>query len=71
MVAFLLPALTRAVFRKVPYLTAELLARGYSEDDVAKILGGNAIRVLAKVQSSSFLTLQSTCVMIFMKKIKI
>jgi hypothetical protein len=39
-------------------LTAELLARGYSEDDVAKILGGNAIRVLAKVQSSSFLTLQ-------------
>jgi len=34
---------------KVPYLTAELLARGYVEEDVAKILGGNAIRVLAKV----------------------
>ena len=31
---------------KVPYLTAELLQRGYSDEDIGKILGLNAIRVL-------------------------
>jgi membrane dipeptidase len=33
----------------LPYLTRELLRRGYSEDDVRKVLGGNFLRVFAKV----------------------
>ena len=40
---------------QVPYLTAELLERGYGEDDIAKILGGNALRVLAKCEEVEFL----------------
>ena len=32
----------------VPYLTAELLERGYSEEDIGKILGLNALRVSKK-----------------------
>ncbi|HEY3368003.1 MAG TPA: dipeptidase [Symbiobacteriaceae bacterium] len=34
---------------KVPALTAELLSRGYSEPDMAKILGGNYLRVFKQV----------------------
>ena len=32
---------------RLPYLTYGLLKRGYAEEDVRKILGGNALRVLA------------------------
>jgi len=31
---------------QLPNLTRELLRRGYSENDVAKVLGGNMLRVL-------------------------
>jgi len=34
---------------KVPNLTAELLKRGYSEDDIRKIMGGNFLRVIQEV----------------------
>lgn len=34
---------------KMPYLTAELLRRGYKEADVKKILGGNLMRVIRAV----------------------
>jgi membrane dipeptidase len=34
---------------KMPYLTAALLKRGYSESDLKKILGGNHLRVLRAV----------------------
>ena len=34
---------------KMPYLTAALLKRGYSEADLKKILGGNHLRVLRAV----------------------
>ena len=34
---------------KVPNLTAELLKRGYSEDDIRKIMGGNFLRVIQQV----------------------
>jgi membrane dipeptidase len=34
---------------RLPYLTAELLRRGYSEADLAKIVGGNLLRVFAQV----------------------
>jgi membrane dipeptidase len=37
----------------LPVFTAGLLGRGYSEDDAAKILGGNSIRVLRAVLPSS------------------
>jgi membrane dipeptidase len=36
---------------QLPNLTRELLRRGYSEDDVRKILGGNMLRVMEEVQS--------------------
>jgi len=35
---------------KVPYLTAELLARGYTEEECGKILGLNVLRVLARCE---------------------
>ena len=35
---------------QLPNLTRELLRRGYSEDDVQKILGGNMLRVMEEVQ---------------------
>ena len=35
---------------KYPALTAELLQRGYSEADVAKILGGNILRVMRQAE---------------------
>jgi len=34
----------------LPNLTAELLRRGYSEEDVTKILGGNILRVMEEVE---------------------
>jgi membrane dipeptidase len=34
---------------KMPYLTAALLKRGYKEEDLKKILGGNHLRVLRAV----------------------
>ena len=34
---------------RLPNLTAGLLARGYSGDDIKKILGGNALRVFKQV----------------------
>jgi membrane dipeptidase len=33
----------------MPHITAELLRRGYAEDDVVKILGGNHLRVIKAV----------------------
>jgi membrane dipeptidase len=35
---------------ELPNLTAELLRRGYTEDDVTKILGGNILRVMEEVE---------------------
>lgn len=35
---------------QLPNLTRELLRRGYSDDDVKKILGGNMLRVMDEVQ---------------------
>ncbi len=34
----------------LPALTAELMRRGYSEDDLKKILGGNLLRVMEQVE---------------------
>ncbi|HHY94492.1 MAG TPA: membrane dipeptidase, partial [Firmicutes bacterium] len=34
---------------KMPALTAALLRRGYREDDVRKIMGGNFLRVMGEV----------------------
>lgn len=36
---------------RFPYLTAELLRRGYSDADVGKILGGNLIRVMRQAET--------------------
>ena len=35
---------------KLPALTEALVAKGYSEDDIKKILGGNLLRVMAEVE---------------------
>ncbi len=35
---------------ELPNLTEELLRRGYSESDIAKVLGGNMLRVMDEVQ---------------------
>ena len=34
---------------KMPYLTAALLKKGYSESDVKKVMGGNFLRVMKEV----------------------
>jgi membrane dipeptidase len=34
-----------------PNITAELVSRGYSDEDIRKILGGNVLRVLADVEA--------------------
>ena len=36
-----------------PALTAELLRRGYTDDDVKKILGLNVLRVMREVEKVS------------------
>jgi membrane dipeptidase len=38
---------------RYPYLTAELLRRGYTEADVKKILGGNFLRVMREVEATA------------------
>jgi membrane dipeptidase len=38
---------------KLPNLTAALLSRGYSEDDLAKVLGGNVLRVMDACQAEA------------------
>ena len=35
---------------ELPNLTAELLRRGYTAEDVSKILGGNVLRVMEEVE---------------------
>lgn len=37
---------------QLPNLTAELLKRGYSEEDIDKILGGNILRVMEEVEKN-------------------
>jgi membrane dipeptidase len=36
---------------RYPYLTAELLRRGYSDEQVKKIIGGNLLRVMREVEA--------------------
>jgi membrane dipeptidase len=36
-----------------PYITQELLNRGYKKDDILKVLGGNAMRVFGEVEKVS------------------
>ena len=36
-----------------PYLVAELLSRGYADEDIGKILGGNAVRVWEGVERAA------------------
>ncbi len=38
---------------KYPELTAELLRREYSDEDVLKILGGNVLRVMRQAERTS------------------
>jgi membrane dipeptidase len=37
-----------------PNITVELMRRGYSDEDIRKILGGNILRVLSDVEAISF-----------------
>jgi membrane dipeptidase len=36
----------------LPKITAALLARGYSADDLRKVLGGNLMRVFGTIQAA-------------------
>jgi len=38
---------------RYPYLTAELLRRGYTDEQVKKIIGGNVLRVMRQVEEAS------------------
>lgn len=38
---------------KYPYITQELLNRGYTEEQIRKILGGNLLRVMRAVEAKS------------------
>jgi membrane dipeptidase len=38
---------------KIPSLVVELARRGYGEDDLVKILGGNLLRVMRQVEKAS------------------
>lgn len=49
---FDLPAGLQDVTR-LPWITYELMKRGYSEGDLYKILGGNALRVMEDVESAA------------------
>ncbi len=49
---FDLPAGLQDVTR-LPWITYELMKRGYSEDDLYKILGGNALRVMEEVEATA------------------
>ncbi len=49
---FDLPAGLQDVTR-LPWITYELLKRGYSEEDLYKILGGNALRVMRDVERAA------------------
>ena len=40
---------------KYPYLFAELINRGYSDDDLIAIAGGNLLRVFHKVEAVSYI----------------
>ena len=37
----------------LPQITNALLAKGYSESDIQKILGGNTLRVMEQVEATS------------------
>ena len=37
----------------LPNITIELMLRGYNEEDIRKILGGNILRVIAEVEAVS------------------
>jgi microsomal dipeptidase-like Zn-dependent dipeptidase len=39
--------------QQFPYLTAELINRGWSEEDVRKVVGLNFIRVLAAAEATA------------------
>lgn len=49
---FDLPAGMQDVTR-LPWITYELMKRGYSEDDLYKVLGGNALRVMEEVEAAA------------------
>jgi membrane dipeptidase len=49
---FDLPAGLQDVTR-LPWITYELMKRGFSEEDLYKILGGNALRVMEEVESAA------------------
>ena len=38
---------------KIPNLVRGLMERGYSEEDILKILGGNTLRVMREVEQAS------------------
>ena len=38
---------------KLPKITEALLRRGYAEDDIRKILGGNTLRVMVEAERVS------------------
>jgi len=38
---------------RYPYLTAELLRRGYTDEQAKKIIGGNLLRVMRQVEEAS------------------
>jgi membrane dipeptidase len=38
---------------ELPNLTKELLKRGYTEEDIDKILGGNILRVMEQIEMSN------------------
>lgn len=38
---------------RLPWITYELLARGYGDEDVRKILGGNMLRLMAEVERAA------------------
>jgi membrane dipeptidase len=38
---------------RYPYLTAELIRRGYTDDEVKKVLGLNILRVMREVEQAA------------------